>query len=265
MRRYHWYARGPRIIGLAGPSPRLVSYRLFVDMSTCATVSMAGLASASVRASPATVLQPLCQPLRLVQTVSAGFGCDVTQIARSGAAITIRKITRRMRRPNRTGSPRRRRSGEALTATHAPPSHVTLLGPMPASMVRSNKFRRHRRFPNLTASVRPPYVRSAPSRRPAPCADRATGRGANRLAADLASSTRPELGPVVAQTRSSIASGRTAFQIASSHRLLYAFSADHDRGGFRAILLHNDEDLAQRLADRPAPCQRRRPPRSSGW
>ena len=65
-------ARGPRIIGLAGPSPRLISYRLFVDMSTCVTVSMAGLASASVRASPATVLQPLCQPLRLVQAVSAG-------------------------------------------------------------------------------------------------------------------------------------------------------------------------------------------------
>jgi len=59
-------------------------------MSTCATVSMAGLASASVRASPVTVLQPLCQPVRLVQAVSAGFGCDVTQIARSGAAITIR-------------------------------------------------------------------------------------------------------------------------------------------------------------------------------
>ncbi len=56
-------------------------------MSTCATVSMAGLASASVRASPVTVLQPLCQPVRLVQAVSAGFGCDVTQIARSGAAI----------------------------------------------------------------------------------------------------------------------------------------------------------------------------------
>src|SRR5216684_1672488 len=31
---------------------------------------------------------------------------------------------------------RRRCSSEALTATHAPPSHVTLLGPMPASMVR---------------------------------------------------------------------------------------------------------------------------------
>ncbi len=44
--------------------------------------------------------------------------------------------------------------------------------------------------------------------------------------------------------RSSIASGRTAFQIASSHRRLHAFSADHDRGGFRAVLLHNDEDLA---------------------
>src|SRR3981081_919657 len=60
----------------------------------------------------------------------------------------------------------------------------------------------------------------------------------------LAPSARPELGPVVAPTRSSIASGRTAFQLASSHRRLYAFSADHDRGGFRAILLHNDEDLA---------------------
>ena len=53
-----------------------------------------------------------------------------------------------------------------------------------------------------------------------------------------------KLGRVAAPTRSSIASGRTAFQIASSHRRLYAFSADHDRGGFRAILLHNDEDLA---------------------
>ena len=84
------------------------------------------------------------------------FGCDVTQIARSGAAIMIRKITRRMRRPNRTGSRRRRRSGKALTATHAPPSHVTLLGPMPASMVRSNKFRRPRGFPGSTASMRPP-------------------------------------------------------------------------------------------------------------
>ena len=74
--------------------------------------------------------------------------------------------------------------------------------------------------------------------------DRSTGRGADRLAADLAPSAHPELGPVVAPTRLPIASGRTAFQIASSHRRLYAFSADHDRGGFRAILLHNDEDLA---------------------
>src|SRR3981081_3703274 len=45
----------------------------------------------------------------------------------------------------------------------------------------------------------------------------------------LAPSARPELGPFVAPPRSSIASGRTAFQIASSHRRLYAFSADHDR------------------------------------
>src|SRR5713226_2634951 len=59
----------------------------------------------------------------------------------------------------------------------------------------------------------------------------------------LAPSARPELGPVVAPTRSSIASGRTAFQIASSHRRLYAFSTDHDRGGVRAILLQTDEDL----------------------
>src|SRR5258707_1237919 len=116
-----------------------------------------------------------------------------------------------------------------------------LCQPLPLVLIN---FGDHRRFPNLTASVRPPYVRSAPSRRPAPCADRSTGRGADRLAADLAPSTRPELGPVVAPTRSSIASGRTAFQIASSHRRLYAFSADHDRGGFRAILLHNDEDPA---------------------
>ncbi len=34
--------------------------------------------------------------------------------------------------------------------------------------------------------------------------------------------------------------------IASSHRRLHAFSADHDRGGFRAVLLHHDEDLAPR-------------------
>jgi hypothetical protein len=101
-----------------------------------------------------------------------------------------------------------------------------LCQPLPLVLIN---FGDHRRFPNLTASVRPPYVRSAPSRRPAPCADRSTGRGADRLAADLAPSTRPELGPVVAPTRSSIASGRTAFQIASSHRRLYAFSADHDR------------------------------------
>src|SRR5258708_3162301 len=46
--------------------------------------------------------------------------------------------------------------------------------PLPLVLIN---FGDHRRFPNLTASVRPPYVRSAPSRRPAPCADRSTGRG----------------------------------------------------------------------------------------
>src|SRR3982074_2861906 len=60
----------------------------------------------------------------------------------------------------------------------------------------------------------------------------------------LAPSARPEPGPVAAPTRSSIASGRTAFQIASSHRRLTAFGADADGGSFRAVLLHNDEDLA---------------------
>ncbi len=29
-----------------------------------------------------------------------------------------------------------------------------------------------------------------------------------------------------------------------SHRRLHAFSADYDRGGFRNVLLHDDEDLA---------------------
>src|ERR1700733_4281847 len=38
--------------------------------------------------------------------------------------------------------------------------------------------------------------------------------------------------------------GRTAFRIASSHRRLDAFSANHHRGSFRSVLLHDDEDLA---------------------
>jgi hypothetical protein len=40
----------------------------------------------------------------------------------------------------------RRRSRAARSVTHTPPSHVTLLGPMPASPARSNKFQGQRRL-----------------------------------------------------------------------------------------------------------------------
>jgi len=60
---------------------------------------------------------------------------------------------------------------------------------------------------------------------------RSTGRGADRLAADLAPSARLELGSSCCADPLIDRFWRTAFQIASSHRRLHAFSADHDRGG----------------------------------
>jgi hypothetical protein len=56
---------------------------------------------------------------------------------------------RSLRSPGPREDLRRCRSRDALTATHAPPSHVTLLGPMPAFMVVLINFGYRRRLSRL--------------------------------------------------------------------------------------------------------------------